>query len=188
MDIARTIEAKYLALAGRIDEATLRLWVATEARSLGRGGVSVVAKAAGVSRTTVYAGLAELDAGSAQRRSLRNWVVGARLEALHVNQVTLPVSRRELGRADHFDGCNQLSRYAIATLRATNGSNDAATNRARGTSGEALHAALTIGFSVDAVHGFVLQRPIGYWEKTSIQTIALHTMSDETKGVRVAGI
>ena len=68
MDIARTIEAKYLALAGRLDEATLRLWVAAEARSLGRGGVSVVAKAAGVSRTTVYAGLAELDAGSAQRR------------------------------------------------------------------------------------------------------------------------
>ncbi|MBE0548287.1 MAG: ISAzo13 family transposase [Rubrivivax sp.] len=50
-------------MAGRLDEATLRLWVATEARSIGRGGVSVVAKAAGVSRTTVYAGLAELDRG-----------------------------------------------------------------------------------------------------------------------------
>ena len=63
MDVAQTIEAKYLSLAGRLDEATLRLWVAAEARSLGRGGVSVVAKAAGVSRTTVYAGLAELDRG-----------------------------------------------------------------------------------------------------------------------------
>ena len=70
MDIGRTIEAKYLALAGRLDEATLRLWAATEARSLGRGGVSVVAKAAGISRTTVYAGLAELDAGSARGREL----------------------------------------------------------------------------------------------------------------------
>jgi hypothetical protein len=70
VDIVRTIEAKYLALAGRLDETTLRLWTATEARSLGRGGVSVVAKAAGVSRTTVYAGLAELDAGTAQRREL----------------------------------------------------------------------------------------------------------------------
>ena len=64
MDIAQTIEAKYRALAARLDEATLRLWVATEARSLGRGGVSVVAKAAGVSRTTVYAGLSELDRGT----------------------------------------------------------------------------------------------------------------------------
>ena len=66
MDIAQTIEAKYRALAARLDEATLRLWVATEARSLGRGGVSVVAKAAGVSRTTVYAGLSELDRGTAR--------------------------------------------------------------------------------------------------------------------------
>ena len=66
MDLAQTIKAKYLALAGRLDEATLRLWVGAEARSLGRGGVSVVAKAAGVSRTTVYAGLAELDREAAR--------------------------------------------------------------------------------------------------------------------------
>lgn len=61
---AALIEAKYRALAGRLDEATLRLWAAAEARSLGRGGVSTVAKAAGVSRTTVYAGLAEIEAAS----------------------------------------------------------------------------------------------------------------------------
>ena len=69
VDLAQTIEAKYLALAGRLDEATLRLWVAAEARSLGRGGVSVVAKAAGVSRTTVYAGLADLDEGAARTQA-----------------------------------------------------------------------------------------------------------------------
>lgn len=61
MDLT-AIEAKYQALSGRLDEATLRLWAATEARSLGRGGVSAVAKAMGLSRTTVYAGLAELRA------------------------------------------------------------------------------------------------------------------------------
>ena len=71
MDNAEAVEAKYRALAARLDEATLRLWVAAEARSLGRGGVSVVAKAAGVSRTTVYAGLAEIEAASkaASKRS-----------------------------------------------------------------------------------------------------------------------
>lgn len=58
-DIA-TIEAKYEALAGRLDEATLRLWAAVEARSLGRGGVSMVAKAIGMSRTTIHVGLDEL--------------------------------------------------------------------------------------------------------------------------------
>jgi transposase len=57
---ARVIEEKYRALAGRLDEATLRLWAAVEARTLGRGGVSTVAKAIGMSRTTIYSGLQEL--------------------------------------------------------------------------------------------------------------------------------
>lgn len=61
------IEGKYRALADRLDEATLRLWAAVEARSLGRGGVSTVATAIGMSRTTIYAGLAELE--SAKRSS-----------------------------------------------------------------------------------------------------------------------
>src|SRR6266478_3879044 len=58
------IEGKYRVLAGRLDEATLRLWAAVEARSLGRGGVSTVAKAVGMSRTTIYAGLEELASAS----------------------------------------------------------------------------------------------------------------------------
>jgi DNA-binding phage protein len=47
--------------ANWLDKATLRLWVAAEARSLGRGGVSLVANAVGMSRTTIYAGLAEIE-------------------------------------------------------------------------------------------------------------------------------
>ena len=58
------VEGKYRALASRFDEATLRLWAAVEARTLGRGGVSVVAKAVGISRTTIYAGLEELKSTS----------------------------------------------------------------------------------------------------------------------------
>ena len=64
MDAAAVIEEKYRALASRLDEATLRLWAAVEARTLGRGGVSAVAKACGLSRTTVYAGLRELEAAT----------------------------------------------------------------------------------------------------------------------------
>ena len=60
-----TIEAKCLARSGRLDEATLRMWAATETRSLGRGGVRAVAKAIGMSRTTIHAGRAELKAASA---------------------------------------------------------------------------------------------------------------------------
>ena len=54
------IEEKFQALSGRLDEATLRLWAAVEARTLGHGGVSTVASAVGMSRTTIYAGLREL--------------------------------------------------------------------------------------------------------------------------------
>ena len=64
MDALQVIEAKYKALSARLDEATLRLWVAAEARSLGRGGVSLVANAVGISRTTIYAGLAEIEAAT----------------------------------------------------------------------------------------------------------------------------
>ena len=64
MDNITQIEAKYRVLAGRLDEATLRLWAAAEAQSLGHGGVSTLAKAAGISRTTVYAGIAEIEAAA----------------------------------------------------------------------------------------------------------------------------
>jgi len=65
------IEAKFLALSGRLDEATLRMWAATEARSLGRGGVSAVAKAIGMSRTTIHTGLAELKAATPTKPELK---------------------------------------------------------------------------------------------------------------------
>ncbi len=72
MDQAPLLAAKFKALSTRLDEATLRLWAAAEARSLGRGGVSVVAKVAGLSRTTVYAGLAEIEAaGKAKSKGAR---------------------------------------------------------------------------------------------------------------------
>jgi hypothetical protein len=60
MDAGKTIEAKYRALSGHLNEAALRMWLATEADALGRGGVSTVARATGMSRTTIHAGLKEL--------------------------------------------------------------------------------------------------------------------------------
>lgn len=47
-------------LSGRRDEATLRLWATVETHSLGLDGLSTVAKAIGVSRTTIHTGLTEL--------------------------------------------------------------------------------------------------------------------------------
>ena len=48
MDATQVIEEKFRALSGRLDEATLRLWAAVEARALGHGGVSTVASAVGL--------------------------------------------------------------------------------------------------------------------------------------------
>lgn len=64
MDTMTLVREKYYALRSRLDEATLRLWVAVEAHSLGRGGVSTVAKAVGMSRTTIHAGLKALKEGT----------------------------------------------------------------------------------------------------------------------------
>lgn len=62
MDAETRIALKYSVLCREIDERARRLWAAAEARELGRGGVSIVARATGLSRTTITAGLAELDA------------------------------------------------------------------------------------------------------------------------------
>jgi hypothetical protein len=64
-DEQRQLERKYKALEARLDERTLRLWAAVEARSLGRGGISTVAGATGLSRTTIHVGLKDLDSPAA---------------------------------------------------------------------------------------------------------------------------
>lgn len=60
-DTEALIRGKYDSLTPAFNEAELRLWAAAEARSLGHGGVSTVARATGLSRNTVMAGLRELD-------------------------------------------------------------------------------------------------------------------------------
>lgn len=63
MDV-HTIQQKFEALNPALDERARRLWVATEARSLGRGGIVLVAQATGVSRSTISRGLRELESGA----------------------------------------------------------------------------------------------------------------------------
>jgi len=54
------VRNKYRALRDILDERGRRVWAATEASSLPRGGVSLVAQATGLSRTTIHAGIREL--------------------------------------------------------------------------------------------------------------------------------
>jgi hypothetical protein len=55
------IQKKYEQLTPYFNEASLRTWAAAEALSLGHGGISSVARATGISRTTIHAGIAELE-------------------------------------------------------------------------------------------------------------------------------
>ena len=53
------MRAKYKTLSAQLDERSLRLCATADAKMLGYGGVSFVARAAGLSRTTLYSGSAE---------------------------------------------------------------------------------------------------------------------------------
>lgn len=61
MDDFTMLQRKYALLHSHLDEVSMRLCAAADALVLGRGGPSLVAKASGLSRTTLYAGLHDLD-------------------------------------------------------------------------------------------------------------------------------
>jgi transposase len=68
-----TIKARFEALSPHLNERARRLFAASEAHAAGRGGVSAVAAATGVARSTIGRGLAELrsEAATASRRIRR---------------------------------------------------------------------------------------------------------------------
>jgi hypothetical protein len=57
------LAAKFAVMRQVADERTWRVYLGSEARALGRGGIAAVARAAGVSETTVAAGVSEIEAG-----------------------------------------------------------------------------------------------------------------------------
>lgn len=59
MDDESGIHTRFKMLAAFLNERTRRLFTAAEAAALGRGGIATVARATGVSRRAIAAGLAE---------------------------------------------------------------------------------------------------------------------------------
>jgi len=72
--VARLVGAlseKFERIRPHLNEASLRLWAANEALSLGYGGVSEVSRATELSRTTIHAGIAELKSAVVAHESNR---------------------------------------------------------------------------------------------------------------------
>jgi hypothetical protein len=64
MDDLSELRRKMLTMLPLLDERSRRLFAGAEARSLGRGGISAVARASGLSRETIRRGIAELASGA----------------------------------------------------------------------------------------------------------------------------
>lgn len=62
MDL-KTLRRKYLDMEPELTERSRRVWAATEAIALGRGGIALVERATGVSRSTISRGIRELESG-----------------------------------------------------------------------------------------------------------------------------
>jgi transposase len=62
MDL-KALRAKWRPLAPTLTERSRRVWAATEANALGHGGIALVERATGISRSTIQRGLREVEAG-----------------------------------------------------------------------------------------------------------------------------
>ena len=60
----RGLRAKYESLEPELNERARRIWAATEAREIGRGGIALVARATKISYSTIVRGLHELESGA----------------------------------------------------------------------------------------------------------------------------
>ena len=70
-EIEAALAAKFASLFPHLDERQRRLAMGAEARVLGHGGIKMIARAAGVSPTTVSKGATELESGSEPLRRVR---------------------------------------------------------------------------------------------------------------------
>mgnify|MGYP001589684086 FL=1 len=60
MNLAAVVGQKYADLAHALNERSRRLWAATEAQSIGHGGIALVERAVGISHSTISRGIKEL--------------------------------------------------------------------------------------------------------------------------------
>jgi transposase len=79
--VVEWIRSKYESLAGELDERARRRWAAVEALSLGRGGITAVSRATGISDRTIRNGIRELREGDSPPAGRQRRVGGGRKPA-----------------------------------------------------------------------------------------------------------
>jgi len=60
----KTLRRKYRVLAPGLTERSRRLWAASESMVLGHGGIAMVERATGISRSTISRGIREVESGA----------------------------------------------------------------------------------------------------------------------------
>ena len=83
MTTEAAVRLKFSALAKLLDERTRRVWAATEADALGYGGISLVARATGISRRAIAVGLREIAEGDTPPEGRVRRPGGGRKRAIH---------------------------------------------------------------------------------------------------------
>jgi len=96
------IAVKFAALNQEWNERQRRLWAASEALCLGYGGVSLVSRATGLSRTTLHLGIRELESGDTLSKHRVRRVGGGRKKVKDIQPT----------RADTLDGGTNSDRNA----------------------------------------------------------------------------
>jgi len=94
MEADDLIRKKFAALEDSFNERSRRLWAATEARALGYGGVSLVARNTGISRRAIAVGLKEIDTRVALPPGRIRSTGGGRKSALDLHPGLLDIVER----------------------------------------------------------------------------------------------
>lgn len=105
---AAAMRAKYRVLSAQLDERSLRLCAAGDAKMFGYGGVSFVAKAAGLSRTTLYSGSAEVGRGEPSEEGRIRKAGGGRKSKSEIDESLLKDLDRLLDPATRGDPMSPL--------------------------------------------------------------------------------
>ena len=146
MHVERALATKYRSLFDHLDERQRRLVAAADATQLGRGGVSTVARCAGLSRPTIHKGLQELARAPLPAGRVRRPGAGRR-PLLAVNPALRVALERLIDPATRGDPMSPLRWTAKSTRHLAEVLTKAGHAVSHDTLAKVLHA---LGYSLQA--------------------------------------